>query len=69
MAAVEVVGFIMRQRGWHYHGPTLWDIIFGRHRHTPSLAGMGGMDVGMGMGGGLDGGLGGAGMGAAAGWM
>ncbi len=67
MAAAEVVGFIMRRRGWHYHGPTLWDIIFGRHRHTPSLAGMGGM--GMGMGGGLDGGFGGAGMGAAAGWM
>ncbi|KAG2492818.1 hypothetical protein HYH03_008976 [Edaphochlamys debaryana] len=61
MAAMEVVGFIMRRRGWTYHGPKLWELIWGRHHphphaHAPPPGALG---LGMGLGMGLDAGQGG----------
>eukprot|EP00198_Chlamydomonas_reinhardtii_P003608 XP_001692944.1 predicted protein [Chlamydomonas reinhardtii] len=33
MAAIEVVGFVLRRKGWVWHGPKLWELIWGRRHH------------------------------------
>ncbi|KAG2443394.1 hypothetical protein HXX76_001754 [Chlamydomonas incerta] len=58
MAAMEVVGFVLRRKGWVWHGPKLWELIWGRRRHPHHLppapygpygAEEGGMPGGLGM--------------------
>ena len=61
MAAIEVVGFVLRRKGWVWHGPKLWELIWGRRHHPHHMppAPYGPYGGGEGAG---EGGLGGLGM-------